>query len=710
MEVILRGVRGSIASPSSKTLFYGGHTACVEVLTANGTLLIFDAGSGLLQLNEVLPKNKECHIFISHGHADHIQGLGFFAPLHNPENTTHIYAPEGVRKISEQFFDGSIFPLPFSSFKGKIVWHCVQVDTPIYVGEKESNICVQAFAAHHPGGGVSYKLHADNAIFFYSGDHEITTAPKVRSNTLEMLHGAHLAVVDAMYDRNNYQSGWGHSAWEDWVDLATEAGVNSLVLTHHKPTSTDWELDALQQKLLKQQGEQGPQLYVAREGMRFTPPAPPPFITQNSNWLSDFLDELNQYHEENAILDRILAKTREITGADAGTVFLAEGDELVFAYTHNDSLFTADSAYRYAYTTLRIPISKQSIAGYTADTGTALNLLDVYNLPADVPYHFNSNFDKSTGYRTQSMLTLPFFDHAGKVTGVLQLINSINPRTNCVCAFSPEMEKHVKTLAREAAAILERSALMRKNIYRMLYMASTHDPMETGPHAERVGSIAAELYQCRANKLNKNLDTTRYEKSRIRLAAMLHDIGKVGISDLILKKNGKLTDEEFKLMRAHTTMGATILNGEAEDIVEMAREIALHHHQKWNGTGYAASNDEGKLSGEDIPLAARITAVADVFDALVSPRCYKEPWSFERAMNLLREESGKHFDPMLVECMLEIGDILNMIYSRFPDNHTAAANESSCALAGNSDGNPAGNPAGNPDGNPASNTASNKAG
>ncbi|MDR2800486.1 MAG: HD domain-containing protein, partial [Desulfovibrio sp.] len=152
----------------------------------------------------------------------------------------------------------------------------------------------------------------------------------------------------------------------------------------------------------------------------------------------------------------------------------------------------------------------------------------------------------------------------------------------------------------------------------------------------------------------------------IRLAAMLHDIGKVGISDLILKKPGKLTDDEFAVMRGHAAIGAAILAEDLSDISALSQDIALHHHQKWNGRGYPAI--EGKTpAGESIPLGARMVAVADVFDALVSPRCYKKPWSFAEALELLRKEAGEHFDPHLVECMVEIRDLLPLIYERFPD-------------------------------------------
>ncbi|MDR2893061.1 MAG: HD domain-containing protein [Deltaproteobacteria bacterium] len=393
-------------------------------------------------------------------------------------------------------------------------------------------------------------------------------------------------------------------------------------------------------------------------------------MSQSNDWLERFLGDLSNYHDEVTILDRILNKAREICFADAGTVFLREGDELVFAYTHNDSLFSASSAYKYAYSSVRLPITASSIAGYAAVTGGIINIPDVRALPPGVPYTFNDGFDNRTGYRTRSMLAVPFHNHAGKVIGVMQLINCQDPaQLMGTCPFSTEMEKDIRMLAREAANVLERSTLVRKGLYRVIRLTAVHDPLETGPHAERVGAIAAALYQTRANKLGLDPDIVRHEKSHIRLAAMLHDVGKIGISDVILKKPGKLTDEEFCVMRGHTRIGALALEEEAaaEDFIKLARDISLHHHQKWNGQGYAGEDGMGKLAGEDIPLAARITALADVFDALISPRCYKAPWTFDKAMNLLHEEAGKHFDPLLVECMEEIRNVIADIYVRFPD-------------------------------------------
>ena len=387
--------------------------------------------------------------------------------------------------------------------------------------------------------------------------------------------------------------------------------------------------------------------------------------------LLQFLEELSGYRDEGTVLDRILAQAREMTRADAGTIFLLEGDELAFAYTHNDSLFLADEAHRHSYTTLRLPVTGDSIAGYVALTRHTINLSDVRAIPAGKPYRFNDSFDRRAGYRTCSMLALPFVGYGGQLFGVMQLINSLEPTSRSPVPFTQEMESYSRLLVREVAGILERSEVELNGIYGILRMARVHDPFETGPHAERVGAVTAELYHAWARRRDHNPEAIRRQKSRLRLAAMLHDIGKVGISDLILKKEGKLTPEEFKAMREHTRLGALILAEDTREIAALAHDIALHHHQHWDGQGYAGSGDEGRLAGEAIPLEARITAIADVFDALVSERCYKTPWTFSEALDHLRSEAGRHFDPGLITCLDGLGDLLQLIYDRFPDKAAA---------------------------------------
>ena len=661
----MRGVRGSIATSTVDTSYYGGNTACVEVRTNSGAILYFDAGTGIRDAGDDLPDNGTCHIFISHGHTDHILGLGFFKPLHSPKWLTHLYLPKEITHVPSLFFSNSLFPIPFQHFGGNIKPHTIPVGPPFPLVDSP-DVLVQAYEANHPGGGLCFKVFADDKVFFYSGDHEITDDEAIRQRTAAMIRDVDFAVVDGMYSHMNYKRGWGHSAWEDWLDIAAESNVKTILVSHHAPERSDDDLDEIQ---LEMGGRNIGQMValVARQGMTFPVPFPDNYYVETSDWMDYFLDDLDRYKEEGVLLDRVLAKAREITFADAGTVFLAEGKELVFAYTHNDTLFSVDSAYKFAYSTFRIPISVNSIAGYAAATGTLLNIPDVYEIPDSTPYNFNRSFDKSTGYRTQSVMVVPMFGKSHRLLGVLQLINSQPYGPDRVLPFSAAMMQRVKDLSRAAAHILERSAFLRSSIYRMIRMATVHDPTETGPHAERVGAIAAELYQQWGERRGMEPDIIRFERGHIRLAAMLHDIGKVGISDSILKKPARLTDEEFCIMRNHTVFGADILYQDGEDLMDLARNIALHHHQKWNGCGYASGTDEGLLEGERIPLVARIAAVADVFDALVSPRCYKAPWTREKAMEVLKKDAGSHFDPEIVSCMENIFDLLAKIYERYPD-------------------------------------------
>ncbi len=192
-------------------------------------------------------------------------------------------------------------------------------------------------------------------------------------------------------------------------------------------------------------------------------------------------------------------------------------------------------------------------------------------------------------------------------------------------------------------------SLVISTIKGLAKLAESRDP-ETGDHLFRMSHYSAMVAEelAKTDKYKKLIDAN-YVRDILKFAPM-HDIGKVGISDSILLKPGKLTDEEFSIMQQHPTIGGDVLrrcelqmNAVGRSVFQIGIEIAEAHHEKFNGLGYP-----NKLQGESIPLAARIVAVADVFDALTSKRPYKDAWPVEKALNLLDEESGKHFDPQVV--------------------------------------------------------------
>lgn len=185
----------------------------------------------------------------------------------------------------------------------------------------------------------------------------------------------------------------------------------------------------------------------------------------------------------------------------------------------------------------------------------------------------------------------------------------------------------------------------RLQIVRRLGRAAEYRDNETGLHIIRMSKMAA-LIGGRACMSAEECDL-------LLNAAPMHDIGKLGIPDQILLKPGKLEPEEWAIMKTHAQIGADILSGDDSPLLDMARVIALTHHEKWDGSGYPNG-----LKGEAIPLVGRITALADVFDALTSVRPYKKAWSIESAVSLIKEQSGKHFDPTLVEYFLASLDAL----------------------------------------------------
>jgi putative two-component system response regulator len=178
-----------------------------------------------------------------------------------------------------------------------------------------------------------------------------------------------------------------------------------------------------------------------------------------------------------------------------------------------------------------------------------------------------------------------------------------------------------------------------------LTAASEYRDNETGAHIKRMSYYSAEI----AKKMGLNTKTVE----AILYAAPMHDIGKIGIPDKILLKPGKLDDNEWEIMKKHTTIGADILKGSKITFIRMGEMIALTHHEKWDGSGYPHG-----ISGRKIPLAGRIVALADAFDAMTSKRPYKAAFSIEKSSRIIWQERGKHFDPDVVDAFFSIQDAI----------------------------------------------------
>ncbi|MCL4846795.1 MAG: response regulator [Acidobacteria bacterium] len=178
-------------------------------------------------------------------------------------------------------------------------------------------------------------------------------------------------------------------------------------------------------------------------------------------------------------------------------------------------------------------------------------------------------------------------------------------------------------------------------ILERLALAAEYRDDATQEHTRRVGEISARL----AQRMGMPPDVVEL----IRRAAPLHDLGKIAVPDSILLKLGKLTDQEFAIIRSHTTIGARILSGSRHPLLQLAEQIALTHHEHWDGKGYQPG-----LGGERIPVVSRIVAVADVFDALTHTRPYKKAWSVERACAEIQAQSGRQFDPQVVDAFLDL--------------------------------------------------------
>lgn len=221
-----------------------------------------------------------------------------------------------------------------------------------------------------------------------------------------------------------------------------------------------------------------------------------------------------------------------------------------------------------------------------------------------------------------------------------------------------DRNKHLEKLVNEQTEHLQRQASelqeTQLEIVRSLGRAAEYRDNETGMHVIRMGHYSRLLAE--------RCGYSPAESEQIMHASIMHDIGKIGIPDQILLKPGKLTNAEFDIIRQHPEIGASIIGERRLELLQLSRSIALTHHERWNGTGYPQG-----LRGEQIPLHGRITAIADVFDALTSERPYKQAWSLEDALEEIQREAGIGLDAELVDMFLELRPHIEHIMLCFPD-------------------------------------------
>jgi HD-GYP domain-containing protein (c-di-GMP phosphodiesterase class II) len=402
--------------------------------------------------------------------------------------------------------------------------------------------------------------------------------------------------------------------------------------------------------------------------------------------------ELNQIQDLDILLERILLEARRVVRADAGSIYIRErtaekGDDapvekLAIKYSQNDTLQKQlPPEQKLIYSVFSVPINEKTLSGYCGLLKQIINVPDAYNIPPDAPFSYSDAYDKISGYKTQSILTVPLLTADDRLLGVIQTINSKDEAGNPV-SFSENDEFLIKHFAANAVGALKQAYLIRTMILRMIKMAELRDPKETGPHVNRVAGYAVEIYDRWAYKHSVPLRERDRFRDDFKIAAMLHDVGKIAISDVILKKPARFTPEEFHIMQNHTTYGSSLFEDPQASVDFLARDIALTHHENWDGSGYPGWIDpmtgaplktagDGKplgKKGEEIPLTGRIVALADVFDALCSRRVYKDSWTENEVLEEIRKLSGVKFDPELVDIFFDILPNIKQIQTLNPEN------------------------------------------
>lgn len=371
--------------------------------------------------------------------------------------------------------------------------------------------------------------------------------------------------------------------------------------------------------------------------------------------------KLSAEKDVSKLLNLILEDACKLCKADAGTFYLKKDDKLEFRVSRNLTLEKKMGKKNFLESIAphALPITNKSIAGWSAKNKKTLNIKDLSDIQ-NCPYCHNTEFEEKTGYKCKSMLTVPIIDREKELVGVFQLINKTGKRE--ITSFTNSDVKLAESLASQAAVAIRNAQLtdelksaQLETIY-VLGEAAEYKDKETGDHIKRVATFSKIIAETLG--LEDDLVETIYRSSP------LHDIGKIGIPDKILIKPGKLNEKEWEIMKEHTTLGYNLLKDSKSEIIKTASQIALTHHERWDGKGYPRG-----LKGKKIPLVGRIVALSDFFDALTSERPYrKKRFPLSKTFSMIEEERGKHFCPETTDSFFKAIKHIEKISDYFTKN------------------------------------------
>jgi len=355
-------------------------------------------------------------------------------------------------------------------------------------------------------------------------------------------------------------------------------------------------------------------------------------------FIFDRISKIASIHEQDELLCELANMCRDIVYADRCSIWIRDKQQ---------GILWTKIAQGQAPITMG---EYQGIVGSAVEQNHSLIINDV-----QADSHFNHEVDKQSGYVTRRMIVIPMHNRSSEVVGAIQVIN-----TKGDIPFSQTDLKHLHFSSLYVAEsiktmlLIEETYKTQKELIYIMGETGENRSRETGQHVKRVAEysyLLAKLY---------GLDEKAC--SILRDVSPMHDIGKIGIADAILNKPGRLDEEEMRIMQTHATMGYTILKHSKLTLLKAAAIVAHEHHEKYDGTGYPKG-----LQGEAIHIYGRITAIADVFDALGSERVYKKAWSDEAILELFVRERGRHFDPALVDLFLTHQEQFWAIRDRFSD-------------------------------------------